>query len=109
MSKHIEPHELAIRLVKSIVKRDLGDPILDEFYEHGMDKFTEILSRMHNNKEEDIRATLYDMVKFNKLFDMQEEYEKENVIYWMLVITFCNGFDLEYFDEGILCNSRAEV
>lgn len=106
MSVHIEPHDLAERLIKSIIKRDFDSVYQEPQYEYYVGEFTKILSRMHGNKEECIRETLHDMVKENKLYAMQEEFEKENVVYWMLVLTFGNHFDLEYEEEGILSNAR---
>ena len=108
MSVHIEPDVLAERLIKSLVRRDFGVSPCEDYYEHYVDQFTEIVSRMHCNKEEDIRATFHDMVKENKLYQLQEEFEQENVVYWMLVYTFGNNFDLEYHDDGVLINARAQ-
>lgn len=108
MSKHIEPHELAARLIKSIIARDFNCTSDDPNYNFYVGKFTEIVSRMHANNEERIRETFHDMVKANKLYALQEDYEKENVIFWMLVYTFGNGYDLEYYSDGVLINARVE-
>jgi|AGFS01.1.fsa_nt_gi hypothetical protein len=109
MSKHIEPDELAQRLIVSLVKRDFGDDVAEHNLEHGIAMLTKIVGRMHGNREVEVRETLHDMVKLNKLYAMQEDYEQENVVYWMMCIMFGNGFDLEYSEEGILVNERAEV
>lgn len=107
MSKHIEPDELAQRLITSLVKRDFGEDVAELNLDHGITLLTQIVGRMHGNREEPIRETLHDMVKLNKLYAMQEEFEQENVVYWMMCIMFGNGFDLEYSDEGVLVNERA--
>lgn len=103
----IDEYDLSERLLKSLVKREFGDEVLNTNLEFGLDKITEILGRMHGNVEINIRDTLHEMVKLNKIYDLLEEYEKENVIFWMLCRTFGNSFDLEYSTDGVLINSRS--
>lgn len=100
--------ELAMKLIKSIIKRDFGSSMGEPYHDFHLDKFTEIVGRMHTNEEVRIRESFRDMVKLNKEFSELDTDEQDDVIFWMLVITFGNTFDLEYHSDGVLVNSRAE-
>lgn len=100
--------ELAMQLLRSIIRREFGTPISETYYDYHMDEFTTIVGRMHTNEEARIRETFRDMVKLNKQFAALDETEQDDVLFWMLVITFGNTFDLEYHSEGVLVNVRAE-
>lgn len=108
MDTPFDEHMLAERLLKSLVKRDFGEDVAKHNFQHGLDQLTKIVSRMHNNNEEHIRETFHEMVKNNKLYQNLKEFEQENVIFWMLCLTFGDGYDLEYLDQGILYNSRGD-
>lgn len=100
--------ELAMQLLRSIIRREFGSPIGEPYYDYHMDEFTTIVGRMHSNEEARIRETFRDMVKLNAQFAALDSTEQDDVIFWMLVITFGNTFDLEYHSEGVLVNSRVE-
>jgi hypothetical protein len=106
MNNVIDEHVLAQRLLKSLVKREFGEELTETNLDAGIGQLTKIVGRMHGNNEEAIRGTFHDMVKLNKLYDGLEEFEKENVIFWMLCLTFGDGYDLEYYSDGVLINTR---
>lgn len=100
--------ELAQALIRSIIRRDFGTPVHEMYYDYHIDELTNIVGRMHTNDESRIRETFRDMVKLNTKFIALDSTEQDDVIFWMLVITFGNNFDLEYHSEGVLVNARAE-
>lgn len=106
MNNALDEHVLAERLLKSLIKRDFGEVVAESNLEHGLDQLTKIVGRMHGNNEVLIRNTFHEMVKGNKLYQGITEDEQQTVLYWMLCLTFGDGYDLEYEDEGIIHNTR---
>lgn len=101
------PEELASSLISSIIRRDFGYSKSDPHYEHHLNLFTKIVGRMHTNEENRIRDTYREMVSANETFKILDSTDQDDVIFWMLVITFGANFDLEYHSEGVLVNARA--